>query len=212
MKRVFLVLAALAWVGEPPAGAAVFQRDWKAPGDGLLTYDDVDQREWLDLSQTLLSDQFPGGPPVFPGPRERRYQYVAGQTGPGGLFEGFTVAKSQDVLALAQSARIDPTTQSFSVNSTATVALSELLSLTIPPNNRGRLTLGLLDKIRPDDATRLSFVLSTIFSSQSGMSIDGSHTEFPTRPPGVMLFRTVVPEPGTLLLALVGVLARGVLR
>ena len=29
--------------------AAVFERDWKTPGDGLLTYDDVNRREWLDL-------------------------------------------------------------------------------------------------------------------------------------------------------------------
>jgi hypothetical protein len=38
--------------------AGVFSRDWKTPGDGLLTYDDVNQREWLDLSVSRL-DQFP---------------------------------------------------------------------------------------------------------------------------------------------------------
>ena len=35
--------------------AAVIERDWQTPGDGLLTFDTVNQREWLDLSETLLS-------------------------------------------------------------------------------------------------------------------------------------------------------------
>jgi len=76
------------------------QRDWKNPGDGLLTYDDANQREWLDLSQTLLTSQFPGAD------REAKYLYVVGQTGTGGLFDGFSVARSPDVIALAQSAGI----------------------------------------------------------------------------------------------------------
>ena len=35
--------------------AAVLERDWLTPGDGLLTYDTVTGREWLDLPVTLLS-------------------------------------------------------------------------------------------------------------------------------------------------------------
>ncbi len=32
--------------------AAIFERDFLEPGDGLLTYDDVNRREWLDLTYT----------------------------------------------------------------------------------------------------------------------------------------------------------------
>lgn len=45
-----LLLASLLLAS--PAGAAVFSRDLFEPGDGLLTYDDVNQREWLDFSVT----------------------------------------------------------------------------------------------------------------------------------------------------------------
>ena len=36
------------------SSAEVFERDWKTPGDGLLTYDDVNRQEWLDLTETQL--------------------------------------------------------------------------------------------------------------------------------------------------------------
>ena len=41
----------------PSARGAVFERDWKTPGDGLLTYDDVNRRVWLDLPFTI--EMFP---------------------------------------------------------------------------------------------------------------------------------------------------------
>jgi hypothetical protein len=65
MNRTLLCL--LTWfavsVGQPARGA-VFERDWQTPGDGLLTYDDVNRREWLDVTQTQLW--------LFPGNRSRR--------------------------------------------------------------------------------------------------------------------------------------------
>jgi len=39
------------------ASGAVISRDWKTPGDGLLTYDTVSGREWLDLTYTI--EEFP---------------------------------------------------------------------------------------------------------------------------------------------------------
>lgn len=54
-----LIMACLELLWAAPLFAAVIERDWQTPGDGLLTYDNVSQPEWLDLSQTLLS-QFPG--------------------------------------------------------------------------------------------------------------------------------------------------------
>jgi len=62
MKPLVCTLAALLALSCAPASqAAVFERDWKEPGDGLLTYDDVNQREWLDVPLSLLVH--------FPSPR-----------------------------------------------------------------------------------------------------------------------------------------------
>jgi hypothetical protein len=68
LRIIWLALVVLLWARV--SGAAVIQHDWKTPGDGLLTYDDVNQREWLDLSQTLQSSQFPVAN------QEAKYQYV----------------------------------------------------------------------------------------------------------------------------------------
>ena len=80
--------------------AAIFERDLLTPGDGLLTFDDVNKREWLDLSESLL-EQFPGDN------LEENYQSVVTETGVRGIFEGFSVAKGDDAEALAISAGID---------------------------------------------------------------------------------------------------------
>lgn len=48
-----LVLIGFSLTSLSPASAAVMEVDWKTPGDGLLTYDTVNKRKWLDLSQTL---------------------------------------------------------------------------------------------------------------------------------------------------------------
>ena len=81
------------------ASAAVFERDWQSPGDGLLTYDDVNRREWLDLSVSRL-DQFP----------EPRLENAVAEIAPDGLFEGFKWAKRHHVISFAESAGIDTTT------------------------------------------------------------------------------------------------------
>jgi hypothetical protein len=104
IRALLALLITFACVGSQAVPAAVLSRDWKMPGDGLLTYDDVNQREWLDLSETLLTDQFPGSDPSPLIAREMRYQFVVSQTASGGLFEGFSVAKSTDVIQFAQSA------------------------------------------------------------------------------------------------------------
>jgi hypothetical protein len=79
-------LAALHIVFVYSANAAVFERDWQTPDDGLLTYDDVNRREWLDVSQSLLI-QFPGST------LEQRYQSALAELAPGGMFEGFREEK-----------------------------------------------------------------------------------------------------------------------
>jgi hypothetical protein len=181
--------------------AAVIERDWKTPGDGLLTYDTVNKREWLDLSQTLLSDQFPGSGSTFLEIRESRYQYVVGQTAPGGLFEGFQVARSPQVLGLAQSAGID--TSGFSYSNTApSLELGNLLGFTIQPTDGNKFAIGLIDELdstasflRRRDA---QIVILGGGTGLAGLRTGIGHTDLRT-PPGVMLYRTI-PEPNTLIL------------
>ncbi|WP_428307824.1 PEP-CTERM sorting domain-containing protein [Lacipirellula sp.] len=200
MKRVLLASLVAFWVCAPLPGlsarAGVISRDWKTPGDGLLTYDDVNQREWLDLSQTLLSSQFPGAD------REAKFQYVLGQTGSGGLFEGFSLAESGDVVALAESAGVDTSTQSYATNVTPTLALGELIGFTILPPNGNKLALGLVDGVGPSPPIQMTAILRTSFESQAGLTFATPHTQF-LEPPGVMLFRAV-PEPAGLVSLMAG--------
>ena len=60
MNRWLSLAASLAFL---PAAAhgGVISRDWKTPGDGLLTYDDVNKREWL-ICQRVDCQLFRGTP------------------------------------------------------------------------------------------------------------------------------------------------------
>ena len=53
-----LLIAILLSLAPLTASATISERDLLEPGDGLLTYDDVNQREWLDLpfSQKSLAE------------------------------------------------------------------------------------------------------------------------------------------------------------
>ncbi len=50
--RTLLIALLLPLLVQLPANAAIFERDFLQPGDGYLTYDDVNRREWLDLTFT----------------------------------------------------------------------------------------------------------------------------------------------------------------
>jgi hypothetical protein len=97
-----------------PLEAAVHQRDWKSIGDGLITFDDVNNREWLDLSVT-----HPTG-----------LTWVLSEVEVGGVLAGFAVAEFAEVRALAQSAGIDTTTLDYDVNHVAALSLIGLLGET----------------------------------------------------------------------------------
>ena len=105
--------------------AAVFERDWLSPGNGLLTFDDVNQREWLDLSESLL-EQFSGDT------LEKNYPSVVAETRVGDIFEGFSVAKGEDAEALAISGGIDIVLRigSFDHNLIPTTNIINLLGVT----------------------------------------------------------------------------------
>ena len=183
------------------ATAAVFERDLvTGSGDGLLTFDDVSNREWLDLTETQLFN--------FPGDTlEEQYQAVVAQTNPGGIFDDFTVAKEADVFALAESAGIDTSTTNFDTNQAAADSLISLLGDPIlaetTPNKRA---VGFLN----DD--RLSTWLSVVFvpAPRTTLTAGVTHSlSFRGDRSGIWLYRQV-PEPstGVLLIAVLPLLLR----
>jgi hypothetical protein len=73
------------------ARAAISERNFRVPGDGLLTYDAINHREWLDVTETAgmsLED-------------------VGAQIQPAGLLFGFSIATTDDVMSLVISAGYD---------------------------------------------------------------------------------------------------------
>ena len=183
-----LTLACLALAGlNSAAVGAVLSRDWKTPGDGLLTYDDVNQREWLDVTVSVSNN----------------FDAMAQELEPGGLFEGFTLAVSEDVWTLADSAGIDASTRDYAVNRDATDSLIRLLGVTWG-NVAGRYaTLGLLDETRIFlglvDRVGAVFEVQPGVPSRAGLSIGPSDDRFSRgQSTGLMLYRSAaVPEPSS---------------
>ena len=197
-------VVAFCFSGIAPAGAAVFERDWKVPGDGLLTYDDVNQRDWLDLS---VSDLF-----QFPGlTAQQRLQHAIGEIGPGGLFESFTFAKRQDVIALAHSAGIDTSTNSYAINASGVSEVIALLGVNFQSSASGSLySSGFIDEIASESFPfnfvaqfRLAPTIGPSGQARLSFSDGNDSHRFPL---GVMLYRPI-PEPSTSFLFLAGIFA-----
>ena len=180
------------------AQGGVIERDWKIAGDGLLTYDDMNQREWLYLSESLL-EQFPGMMPI------EKLQNAIAELGPGGLFEGFIFAKNDNAVGLAQSAGIDTTTFDFARNATPTAALIQLLSptVTFTHSNNRLLTIGFLDELDNSNEALATFFVSPQSgpNGDAGIIIGGTDFGLPSYL-GLMLYRNAIPEPEALVLGI----------
>jgi hypothetical protein len=85
----------LALIVQVPLFGSVHERDLFLPGDGLLTYDEVNNREWLDLTETAARD----------------LNDIHASVEPGGVLEGFHFATAQDVEPLAISAGVQASPQ-----------------------------------------------------------------------------------------------------
>jgi hypothetical protein len=202
MNRLTIIVSTICVLISVQTHAAVIERDWKTPGDGLLTFDTINKREWLDLSQTILDDRFPGTGGYAEAILESRYQYVVGQTAAGGLFEGFRVVRSPHIPPLAQSAGIDTSTVSYSVNAAATAVLGNLLGFTSQAANGNKRSIGLIDEVggtvpffQRRDA---EFLVLDGSGTGAGLRNGVHHIEF-SAPPGVMLYRAI-PEPSTFMI------------
>lgn len=171
--------------------AGVMSADWLASGDGLLTYDDVNHREWLDLSQTV----------------GQSYADVVSKLGLGQQFEGFSTASSSDFLALVQSAGIDPNTTSFSTNYGPASAFMDLVSVTTTNSfdntsaSRGWLTGGI-----PTGNVYYTLGSTRFPATRAGAFIDPGSSPSPDI--GTWLFRDAatpaVPEPSSIVLLMSG--------
>ena len=198
LRVCLVVVTYLAVAASLPA--AVFERDWKMPGDGLLTYDDVNQREWLDLPVSLLSQ--------FPTPR---YENAVAETAPGGVFEGFTLAKSPDVIALAESAGIDMSTIEYEVNGETISRLVGLLGPTIGSLPGFARSQGFLDeRALPFPGAPSTTPVAAIFHhdppDDARLLFTASEDLLAVQSAGLMLYR-VIPEPNTIcLIALMGLI------
>lgn len=84
-------LAATALVLSTNVNAAIISTDWKVAGDNLITHDTVSGFNWLDLTET----------------NNLSYNAVVAQLGVGGIYEGFRVATSNEVVALWSNFGID---------------------------------------------------------------------------------------------------------
>lgn len=101
MRTLAITLLAIVMATSLQARAGVIAHDLEAPGDGLLTYDTINRREWLDLPATAgvtLAE-------------------VMSQMAPGGRLEDFRFATLVDVSDLAASAEVGWTTWSLPFNS-----------------------------------------------------------------------------------------------
>jgi hypothetical protein len=212
MKTLFGIAAAsaLALLLAPLAPAAVISRDWKTPGDGLLTYDDVNQRKWLDLTESRLS--------MFQGANlEQRFQNSLSQLQPGGAFDGFHIAVRSDLFALAESAGINTANRSdFSGNEGPTRSLIALVGVSLSfQNERIVDSFGLLDELANVGTVNLRVTGVLAVDPESGANGEagliagpgaGSDLLMPNNA-GIWLYRTVVPEPNNTLVAAVGLAA-----
>ncbi|MBN1853038.1 MAG: hypothetical protein JW829_09955 [Pirellulales bacterium] len=213
--RVLLVILFAALITVPvPSHAGVFERDFvPGSGDGLLTYDDVNQREWLDL--TVFAGAWSSDDAFWDAWGNPDFDFLEEfpQLAPGGIYEDFTLATRNDVIALAQSAGIDTSTAVFEVNDTATNRLIDLLGVTYerPPFRCG--SLGFIDEMtayHDPPLVRLFVEIIHIQSSTAGIVFnirdDLDHAESI----GLMLHRQGIPEPSGAIL-LIAVFLLGVL-
>ena len=191
------------------ARAAVVERDWQPVGDGLLTYDTVNKREWLDVPVSLLL-QF------HPTDVDLAVDTAKTELLPGGTFEGFTFAKRVDVLSLVESVGI---VISYDLEDTRTnaVPMRHLIGLLSPTifssGDFGfRLTSGVLDEMAIPQVSGDRRYFAAFFQatepdalSPNGrgfLSILNNDDRHSSQWTGMMLFRNVIPEPSAGFLAI----------
>ena len=223
-RLIILSTTIVITLSSASTNAAVVERDWLAPGDGLLTYDTVSGREWLDLPVTRLSQY------TNLSTARDKLDIIDGVANalpllePGGPFEEFTLASSDDVFELFSSAGIDQTSiETILQSSEAMFRLLELLERTPFPMNETPPTFygmfGVVNEIEVANLTTPPFanqaISGVIRYSRTGAilnSIINHQVTAPVYQPfdtGLYLFRQSVPEPGTVTILITSSLSFG---
>jgi hypothetical protein len=218
----FLMLMIAALMQRATAQSAIISADLHQPGDGLLTYDTINHREWLDLSETsgwsLTTTK----------------QALA----PGGPYQDFHIATVSEVTALVASAGYDGTSYTGEPYFAITTELMDLLhqdliliatlispggNIQFPSANPIELAVHLADAWALSDAANGAFVefeISTttteavgdVPDDSTGQSFAGIPMEttnpFIIQNRSVWLYRDpAVPEPASTVLVLLAVCA-----
>ena len=196
-----LVAAVLLAPGLAPG--AVIERDWLAPGDGLLTYDTINRREWLDISESLLVPFITPEMASLPGYErfDAATDVALAELLPGGRFEGFTLATRDDVIALRTSAGI-PSDRGFEGNSMR--RLIDLLGPIGSNETGGRFTGGVIEEFAPDalfkpkrNAAFLRVNSPRPEAPEGYFAFTFSNSDDFYGAVGLMLYRIEIPEPST---------------
>ena len=192
------------------SGAAVIERDWLAPGDGLLTYDTVNQREWLDVTETILSF-FSDSIITDEATAVAKLELL-----PGGALEGFTLASRQAVEELVASAGVDLSTtqraQETADDMRALIRLIETSEGSALPGQGGVVKAIIDEMIVPEFIFENAnvaaiLVVSSPFGSapfgEANMGFATNTDSYRVRGTtvnfvGLMVYRDAVPEPGTI--------------
>ena len=200
MRVVYLLVVVSGLLLGSEARAELVERDWLAPGDGLLTYDPVNGREWLDFPVSRLS-QF-GGTELEGNTLANAVTLAKQELLPGGLFEGFTLAVREDVIGLVDAAGVDLATRQARRDSADQMAqLIELLG-----QNNALGIVGVLDELNPDfdgvGSAQPYFaaflgVGGSIFNLEAFFDITPNPEFFMPNASSLSLYRQAIPEPTT---------------
>lgn len=205
-----LLLTFLACCAGSSSPAALIERDWLTPGDGLLTYDPVHGREWLDLTVTDLGNYGPPGSLV-----DDLVPMIAEELLPGGRLEGFTWAGRTEVEELIEVTGFDST--SLDTREETADALRAFIRLIDSPAAIGELTgsgatRGVINEVGPPPVETLSgyVVASFVVEARRSFLPNGRGQTGFVNPAnqfdavesigvaGLMLYREAIPEPSAI--------------
>jgi len=84
MKNQNLLLIVSTLILSANANSAIISTDWHTAGDNLITRDTASGLDWIDLTET----------------NGQSYNFVSGELGIGGLYEGYRYATDDEVISL----------------------------------------------------------------------------------------------------------------
>ena len=178
----------------------VVERDWLTEGDGLLILDTESGFEWLDLTQTLVTDL--AGPDGTQTPLQRAEDALAELMITGGILADFEFASSDEVFALARSAGIDTSTRSPASNAESAVELKSLLGNVTGLIGNGSVTGWVLGESSPEYPSPIRVSIYAYPGGRDRAEAGITFTSgllYAAAREGVWLRRTpIVPEPGSL--------------